>query len=348
MRHRVRKGLRLLALTFAAVLTLVAASEAAYRLLGYWKNGTFQALNEYDPELGWRTTRHYRGSEVPMRDRLGRPYNRLMRTDARGSRLWGTRPGQPRVLFLGDSYTAAIEVSDDKTYSAVFSRHSNLDAYAYGAGAYGTLQEAMMLARLLEDVRPDVLVLQFSVNDFTNNSLELERHTVLFQQTIRPYLVNGAIVRRFAENHLYRIALRYSRLFTRIDAMTGVLLYRAYGDFNRLPKGSERTALEQQAVKLTEQLLRRIAAMVPPGTRLYAFNRDEAHEETNRAFEEICGNAGFRVIRNIASYVDAKESSTETTLAADGVHFNEFGNRLVGERLARYFREQDEILAGRR
>lgn len=330
-----------------AVLVLFATGEAVYRFLGYWKNGTFQAQHEYDTELGWQMTRGYRGREVPMRDRLGRQYPRSIQTDARGSRLWGTRAGAPRLLFLGDSFTAAVEVSNDKTYGAVFSGLSAFDVYVYGCGAYGTLQEAMMLERLLDHLRPDVLVLQFSANDFINNSLELERETVLFQQMIRPYLVQGAVVYRFPETHPYRIALSFSRLFARIDTAASVALYRVYGDFNRTPQGPERAAIERRAVEVSERLLRRIASTVPPGTRLYAFNRDESREETNRWFEEISEKAGFHVIRNIASYVDAQESQEKTTLSEDSTHWNEFGNRLVGERLARYFRDHGDTLVGR-
>lgn len=346
MRASVRKGIANVALLFLAVPVVFGAGEAAYRLLGYWRNGTFQGLHEYDAELGWRTTQAYRGKEVAMRDKLGRPYTRLMRSDARGSRLWGSRPGAPRLLFLGDSFTEAIEVSDDKTYAAVFARLSAFDVYVYGTGAYGTLQEAMMLERLLRELRPEIVVLQFSLNDFTNNSLELERRTVLFQQMIRPYLVDGAVVRRFPETHPYRIALRYSRLFAWMDAMAGVVLYHQYGDFNRLPQGPERAALERQAVEVSETLLRRIASTVPAGTQLYAFNRDESGAAANRAFEEISGKAGFRIVRNLASAVDAHESPVETTLAEDGIHFNELGNRLLGERLAQYFREHGESRPG--
>jgi hypothetical protein len=330
-----------------AVFVLLATGEGVYRLLGYWKNGTSQAQYECDAELGWQTARGYRGREAPMRDRLGRQYTRSLRTDAHGSRLWGTHPGAPRLLFLGDSFTLASEVSDDKTYSAVFSQLSAaFDVYAYGGGGYGTLQEAMMLKRLLGELRPDVLVLQFSENDFTNNSLELERQTTLFQQMIRPYLVQGAVVYRFPETHPYRIGLCYSRLFARIVDTVSVALYRVYGDMNRLPRGPERDALERRAVEVSEQLLLRVASTVPRGTRLYAFNRDESREETDRWFEEISAKAGFRVIRNIASYVDAQESHAETTLSQDGTHWNEFGNLLVGERLARYFRDQGDTPVG--
>lgn len=338
MPQRLGRWMGILARLLAALLVLCVASEALYRLLAYWKNGTFQRPYGYDVELGWRTTPGYRSAAVPMQDRLGRRYTRSMRTDAHGSRLWGTRSGAPRLLFLGDSFTLGAEVSNAKTYSAVFSRLSCFDVYAYGGGAYGTLQEAMILKRLLHDLRPDVLVLQFARNDFTNNSLELERQTVLFQQMIRPYLVQGVIVHRFTESNPYLIALRYSRLFARMDTLVELALYRAYGDINRLPPGPERAALERQAVGISEQLLRRVASTTPPGTRLYAFNADESREKSNRSFEEISAKAGFRVIRNIASFLDAQDSKVETTHSQDGIHWNELGHRLVGERLALYFR----------
>ena len=314
--------------------------EGVYRTLGYWRNGTFRSLHEYDAELGWRTTANYVSGQVSQFDLLGRKTLRTMRTDSHGSRLWGSRPGAPRLLVLGDSFTQAMEVSNDMTYSAVMARNLDLDVYAYGAGAWGTLQEELMLRRLLPEIRPDALVLQFAVNDFTNNSIELEGQTVLFQQTVRPYLVDGKVVTRFQDWHPYRLALRYSRLFVRLDAMIGVVMYRHYGDFNRLPQGPQRQALERESVSITALLLQRIAASVPAGTRLYTFNRNETDTQTNRAFEDIARAAGFTVIGDLAAHVDARESATETMLAEDGVHFNVQGNELLGIRLAQYLKSQ--------
>ena len=337
---RIAALLRTLTAGLLFVILLFALFEGVYRVLGYWRNATFQSLHEYDRELAWITTRNYSGAEVTLRDRLGHVYPRSMHTDARGARLWGTRPGASRLLFLGDSVTEAVEVSDAKTYPAVFSRLADFDVYAYGTGAYSTLQEAMMLDRLLTEIRPDVLVLQFSLNDFTNNSHDLERHTVLFQQMIRPYLVDDRIVDGYPEMHPYRLALRYSRLFARLDATWGVALYWYYGDFNRLPVGSERTSLEQAAVETSGRLLRRVAARVPAGTRLYAFNRDESQTASNHEFERIAAAAGYRVITDIAKVADAQESGQVTTLAEDRIHFNDLGNRIVGERLADFFAAQ--------
>lgn len=136
MQQRTRRRIEGCALMLMTAVLLIAGGEGVYRLLGYWKNGTFDGLREYDPELAWRSVRNYRGKDVQMQDKLGRPYARTLTTDSHGSRLWGTRPGAPRLLFLGDSFTEAIEVSDDKTYGAVFSRLSGFDVYVLGTGAY--------------------------------------------------------------------------------------------------------------------------------------------------------------------------------------------------------------------
>src|ERR1051326_326735 len=195
------------------VLTLVLL-ELGVRGLMFLRDGTTVRDKSCGAGLAWVPTPSYAPKTRSLRDLAGRSYERVYRTDANGSRLWGTHPGRPKILFIGDSYTQAFEVSNDNTYYAQFAKQSGLDAYEVGAGGYGTLQELMLAARTTRTthLQPDIVVLQFCSNDWINNSAELEGEWIYLDQRTRPYrTLEGRIVRTLGANSLFTTVLRYSR-----------------------------------------------------------------------------------------------------------------------------------------
>ena len=78
------------------------------------------------------------------------------------------------------------------------SRRLNVEVFAYGGSGYGTLQESLVVDHYLPIVRPDLVLLQVSYNDFINNSFELERASYYNNNfLLRPYLEGDRIRRRF-------------------------------------------------------------------------------------------------------------------------------------------------------
>lgn len=84
-----------------------------------------------------------------------------MLQDEHGFRLAGAAAGRrlARVLVIGDSFTHAREVSDDRTYYFLLSRALPAAVFAYGVAGYGTLLEYLALRRLPPVVRPDHLAI---------------------------------------------------------------------------------------------------------------------------------------------------------------------------------------------
>ena len=66
-----------------------------------------------DDELGWRPSSNYRFSGE-LRDASGELYPVELSTDSEGFRIYGDAKTDERkkVLFLGDSFTQAMQVSD--------------------------------------------------------------------------------------------------------------------------------------------------------------------------------------------------------------------------------------------
>lgn len=93
-------------------------------------------------------------------------------------------PGVVRVAVLGDSYVEAMQVAEDKTFTAVIGREladcpalkgKRIEAMNFGVDGYGTAQELITLQRKVWAYSPDIVVLAiFLGNDVRNNSVVLE------------------------------------------------------------------------------------------------------------------------------------------------------------------------------
>ena len=331
MSNWARRGI----LTIVTLLLL----ELGVRGLMFLRDGTTVRDKSYDSELAWVPTPSYAPKTRQLRDLAGRSYERVYRTDARGSRLWGTHPGGPKVLFIGDSYTQAVEVSNDQTYYAQFARLSGLDGYEIGAGGYGTLQEFMLTARTLRaaHVQPDIVVLQFCSNDWINNSAELEGEWIYLDQRIRPYqTMDGRVIRTAGANRLLVNAIRYSRAASALLHASEVVFAKVTGRFrfDRIAP-SRRAAAEREASAITAAELRELRSLFP-AAHAYAFNCDEDQSgfvafRQNDEFIRVARASGFVPIVGAMTYVENGPSGARGIRSADGGHLNNEGHRRLAE-----------------
>ena len=296
-----------------------------------------------DDQYGWLPVADY-AFAGELRDGAGNPYPVEISTDERGFRQYGD-PGETRrkkVLFLGDSYTQAMHVSDDKTYFGLLADELDIEVFAYGVEGYGTLQEYMVLDRFIDEIQPDAVVIQLCPNDIVNNHPDLERNSTLNRMGLRrPYLIDGRIVYETAAPlpRLREFAARYSRLLYVIIRQVDRLLARPGESIERVIRvqGMEHP-LFRQSVDITGQVLTMIRARVPPSTPVYAFSSDWGrpfHPE----FKRIAREAGVEFIDGNGRALRLAEDRGVATRAADNAHWNNAGHRIVADVLKHYFEQ---------
>src|SRR5262249_3996640 len=142
--------------------------------------------------IGWRPVANLTfDQDVPS-------FGRVRYTTTRGGfRVFGDPASSKlKVLFIGDSYTEAAQVSTgDAFYEDLARARHDIEVFAVGGGGYGTLQEYMLLDEWVDQIRPNLIVVQMHPNDLVNNSHALEsRSTTDNNQMTRPYWENGRVV----------------------------------------------------------------------------------------------------------------------------------------------------------
>lgn len=122
-------------------------------------------LFRYDPDLGWS----------PIPNAFGRftgSRTVAVRNNSLGLRdIEVSGAGMPTVMFIGDSFVWGYDVEANERFTELLrTRLPGVRIINAGVPGYGTDQEYLLLERIWDAVRPNVVVLMYSVNDRGDNS----------------------------------------------------------------------------------------------------------------------------------------------------------------------------------
>jgi len=332
----------------ASVALTLAALEVGMRLFVPEGRLPFAAeqlpagVTQPDDELGWRMAANL-DVTYPTNDGEGTPYEVHLSFDADGFRNCGpsesTDAECPVLLCVGDSFTAAGEVSDGETWYCRAAELLGARARGFGSGGYGTLQELTALRRHIGRVDPDIVVLQWCSNDFVNNSRELELRSFANNHAMRrPYRTPDGGV-EFAVPQTLGGLRRFARTRSRLAGAALALLDRSMASREGVEDEIKRVGIDhaglRRSMETSATLLRDMREAC--GDRpLFVFEvTDEA--PWNAALAEICDEAGVERIPGVAEAVDADGLKAK---ANDKGHWSPLGHDIAAQRIAAYLREK--------
>ncbi len=327
---------------FLAILIGEIAIRVYHVSKSVLKGGSKVRAIRIDKKLGWRTTENY-VFKGWRKDASGKDYFVEVETNDYGFRIFeDIYSKKKKIMFIGDSFTEALQVSNDKTYYGFIQKTLPVEVFAYGGGGYGTLQEYMILDEYIDIIQPDFIVLQYHSNDFINNSYELELNSYKHNNGLRrPYLMeNGkifyAIPKRFSL--IRNIANNYSEflyvVLSRIDKLAAI---------KRKNMTVERYIEEQGkhhlGFKYSAQIMNKLIEMFrirSSKVRIFAFCVDDVppyYEE----FQNILKKNEIEFIDGIPQAILEAEDKGYITRASDKAHWNELAHKICAENIINYF-----------
>ncbi len=327
-----------LVLATAAILITLLALEAAVRISQYLRfSVSILAVDNRGPlvvdeKLGWRAMPNY-VRDGTWRDAAGTSYRLRMSTDARGFRRFGDlQTARPKLFVVGDSYTHAIETSDGQTYFDVLGKSVPVELFVYGAGGFGTLQEYLLIDEYLDEIEPDMVLLQFCGNDFSNNSavyeyVDLGNNNGL----VRPYLdETGSVYYDLARSKkpLWQFANSYSRL-------TSAILFRLDNVLLEPPPASELSLIRAAAVDTTDQILGLLSVRVAD-VPMYAF-ATSSQPNVHDTFRDLSERHGIVFIDGVPQTLERAEADGLVGRVADGAHWSPAGHKIIAQPLIEFF-----------
>ncbi len=291
-----------------------------------------------DDLLGWKMTPGY-AFDGKMRDEAGQEYDLSIRYDENGFKAFGdTTAGRPKVLFLGDSYTACIEVSNEKSFFNLLGDSLGFEVFAYGHAGFGTLQQYLVLDQWVDKIRPDVVVWEVCSNDFIDNYAPLEIACGYKVGERRPYLsADGEIFYRRPLSFWQKIQERLI-VFKWLEERWDGVQENLFGKEKRV--GEYYISFDKRAfppfdksVKITEKIFDKIKNRLPAGTKVIGFTADIFQPQRDE-FKRIFEANGFRFYDEPAIKVEqAKVEKKQVVKAVDGYHWNEQGHEIIARTL---------------
>lgn len=302
-------------------------------LEGGLRRNPYPAWLEADPELMWRPKANVR-FDYEERSANGMAYPVHYATFKDGFREWGDLHSPRKKIFvIGDSFTMAHQVSNDKTYYHLLGAALDAEIFAFGSDAYNSVQEWMILKRYVDTIKPDWILWQFCDNDLLNNDGRIP-FSMTYASNFsgrQPFLEHGKIVyheqepvlrflfavkRHAPSRFLYFLATRtISALIG--DPIHGSRLRR------RSPDDIQRGALA------TEEIFREVRAAAGR-TPVYLFSANE-DDFLTVLLKKISEENHFHFIAGIRAALLGHQRLGEVFLMSDRGHWNERGHAIAAD-----------------
>jgi hypothetical protein len=249
------------------------------------------------------------------------------------------------MFIVGDSFTEMRYVNDsEEWYNALSDKY---ELFVYGAGGWGTAQEYLLFNQYVDQIKPDVVIVQFFLNDPVNNLYLADRNEYpLSTIALRPYLENGAFVYRYAAPFDWwrRHSVLFAKLigvydaYQRSQAESNVTAYfmRVYSSEPPFTKDKIFQGHWSEARAATVDATRMIVQRAG-GAPVYVVGVDtRIEDELDRMFAE----AGATYLIDLPRELDARQARGENITIPGDRHWNKEGNAVVGQYLASYFAQR--------
>jgi len=147
-----------------SVAFFILALEVSLRIFYPTAYGFAQGAVVFDPELCYTLAANFSG---PIHT-LDPPHKTTLTTTPDGARTTGrSDPQIPTVLMLGDSFTLAIQVEDNQTFSSILATTLPANVVNLGVLGYNPYHYLVVLNRTFARYKPQSVVVNFYVsNDF--------------------------------------------------------------------------------------------------------------------------------------------------------------------------------------
>lgn len=184
----VRKACREILLQLLVVVATLAAVELLLRVIdlrelreGYGRG--YPVVHRYEAELGWLPIPNSVGTFGGSRT-ISIQHNSLGLRDVEHART-----ERPTIMFVGDSFVWGYDVEANERFTDLLRAElPGIEIVNAGVNGYGTDQEYLLLDRVWNAFRPNVVVLNFT----TTNDRDDNTHNMISDGYYKPYLAQDA------------------------------------------------------------------------------------------------------------------------------------------------------------
>lgn len=271
----------------------------------------------------------------------GKPF----RTNAQGFRdadetrsIPRKRPGEFRIVVLGDSFTASAGVDYDDIYTSLMEKHlrerfREVHVINLAVGGYNIVQYALVLQEVALGLEPSMLLVAlFPDNDFSMETYDLNYRVASGQAPVQPPLP------WYEELYVYRAYL--GRIRARLDRML-------FGEANREAADGGRGWRENvAALRAIAQVARRERLPLAVALLPHTWNFDRQRPLFAKV-HRVCRELNLACIDLLEPLIASRVAEDTLRLNPIDAHPNEKYNALVADELARHLARVLPVPAGK-
>ena len=240
-----------------------------------------------------------------------------------------------KILIIGDSYTGGPYSSNEKMYYSFVKdnlKKNDLDYewFVMGAGGYGTAQQIILLKENYDEIKPDIVLHQFCVNDFFDNSIRIGNLSTSHSQYYRrPFIIDDKILKvDTLYSKIYRFLFKYSFMFKKFDQ---IYIYKKFREFGRY-EGIISEELIDESVVITNKLIFEMRKIIGEETLYFSTNCvDDKYTKLSEYWERIVINvSGYPLTKPSEILLEMKKKGKDV-MHEDGGHLNDYGNMIYGK-----------------
>ncbi|HHM21282.1 MAG TPA: SGNH/GDSL hydrolase family protein, partial [Bacteroidetes bacterium] len=342
-----KKKLQYYTFSFIIVFLLLGTlGEMTVRIVVAMRSTTYPLQTTIsDDKMGW-TARPGFVFDGTVPDAAGNLYEIHLTTDANGFKYYGNPQSErKKLLVLGDSYTHATQVSNDKSYyGLLLDSLQNVELFAFGASGIGTLQEYIWLEQWYHRIRPDAILLQFCFNDVFNSSYELESQSYFNNnRRRRPYLENGKIVYKnpapLGLGTIRAHSLFVDFILSKIESILEKNAHKkALASEDIIQKKGKNYPPYHTALTNLEAALLKIKSLTGDSVPILALQTDMT-EPFISDIRDIFEAHQIPVVASAAEKIDHAIKNGQPLLAKDHGHWNEAGHAIVAKEIWPYLKK---------
>ena len=208
-----------------------------------------------------------------------------------------------------------------------------MELFAYGCGGYGSLQEYLILDKYIDQIKPDIILWQFSSNDLVNNHFKLESSAPNNNHMVRPYL--GLDGKMFYAYPKMKYELEWLSKASKFIQSVSIRVSIVLAERNNY--GNHETDSRPDYPSETALITAQIMGMVKKrsgNTPVVAFNANDKSWDKD-VFKNSCNSIGIYYISEISEAIEEQKKSGNVV---DGTpydpHWNDLGHAIAGKIIA--------------
>lgn len=288
-----------------------------------------------DAELGWILKKN-KSVKFNQQTSHGKYYEvNFESAKLDGFREFGNPDKKNKLLVIGDSYTAGPYSSNGKMYYDYIKNNFNKNNFDYeffvmGAAGYSSAQQLLLLKKYFKIINPKIILHQFCVNDFFDNSVEIRKLSTTQNQYLRsPYYQKGDIKKIDGFGPMiYRFLFKYSYMFKKLDQ---IYTYRSLVKFGRYKTEINNENVES-AIKTTKDIMREFRKVIGKDTIFFSINcADTKNNYLSKYWIEIINEIDGFTLEEPSNKIIELNSKNIDVFHEDGGHLNDYGNEIYGK-----------------